>query len=460
MDKVNKIKIIKSISLFLAVIIFGICGFIIIEGWNIIDAAYMTIITLSTVGYGETHQLTNAGRTFTIFLIIFGLGSAASVLNSFATILLENKLNYFMGRRAMNSQLKKMKDHVILSGFGQIGGIIALKLQEKNIPFVVIDENEEEIQKTRQLGFVSVQGSSTSDATLLNAGIKRAKTMVICIPDITINLTLSLAAKELNPNIEVIAQGDDRSLEPRITRAGADVVVYPLALGGEQISEIIAGNYGQEKETAHWNFQPIDGYYIKMYRHFSNEPLTIQEILAKEKGLRAIGYKPKSFEIIDNPSVDIQVNKDDGVIILLNDNIKGEKERKEDDVQTKLEWSEEYSVGIASIDEEHLRLINLINNVNEAIRKGESKTILVNTFDQLIDYSLQHFKNEEQLLRNNNFPELETHILEHQKLMKTVLDLNKEKNYIFPANVSEFLNAWLIEHILSSDRKYKEYFSK
>ena len=120
MDRINRIKILKSILIFFTVIILGILGFSIIEGWSILDSAYMTIITLSTVGFGETHELTNTGRIFTILLIVFGLGSAASVINSLATILIDNQLNHFFGRRAMNSELKKIKDHVILCGFGKL----------------------------------------------------------------------------------------------------------------------------------------------------------------------------------------------------------------------------------------------------------------------------------------------------------------------------------------------------
>lgn len=152
MDKENRKKFIKSILLFMTVIIFGITGYILIEGWNLIDSAYMTIITLATVGYGETNELSDSGRIFTIFLIVFGLGSAASVLNSFATVLLDNKLNNYFGRKAMNAELKKMKNHVILCGLGQIGIIIAVKLQEKHIPFVIVDNNMEEIEKAQQLG--------------------------------------------------------------------------------------------------------------------------------------------------------------------------------------------------------------------------------------------------------------------------------------------------------------------
>ena len=458
MNKENRRKIIKSLLLFMIVIIFGITGYIVIEGWNLLDSTYMTIITLTTVGYGETNTLTGSGRIFTIFLIIFGLGSAATVLNTFATVLLDNKFNNFLGRKAMNAELKKMKDHVILCGLGQIGMIIAVKLQEKQIPFVVVDNNQEEIEKAQQLGFVFVNGNITLDATLLSAGINRAKTLVICSSDITINLTISLAAKELNSHIEVIAQGVDYSLESRIMRSGADVVVYPLSLGGEQISEIIASNYNGKEKSESISYQAIKGYYMKMYRHFDNDSITIEEVVRKEKGLRAIALKPKSSDIVDNPNKDTKIFKDDYVIILLNHNMENQNTCEElSGVQGEIEWSDDYSVGNASIDEEHLRLIKLINTFNDALIKGESQNTISNTFDRLIDYTLEHFKNEEELLRKYNYPELEQHIIEHQKLIDTVMEFNKEKDYIFPASILEFLNRWLTDHIINCDKKYKDY---
>lgn len=460
MEKQSKRRIIKSIILFLGVIVFGIAGFIIIEGWNIIDAAYMTIITISTVGYGETRALSDAGRVFTIILIISGLGSAATVLNSFASIFLENRLNHYLGRKAMKTELKKMNNHVILCGLGQIGMIIAMKLQEKNIPFVIIAEDDEEINKAKQMLFLTVEGEITSDATLHNAGIKRASNVVICLPDLTMNLSLSLAAKELNPKVNVIAQGVETRLESRIIRAGADEVVYPLALGGEQISEIIAGEYGQQHHVAHGSVQPVDGYSIQMYRHFSSEPTTVKEVLSREKGLRAIGYKTQSGEIMDDPPVEKEVFMDDGVIMLVNFDLTDQEKAEDHQIPGKIEWMEEYSVGISSIDGEHMRLVQIINHINEAIRKEESRAVIVHTFDRLIEYTMEHFENEEALMRKHQYPDIEAHVKEHQKLMKTVMELNQEKKYIFPANVSAFLNTWLIDHILTTDMQYKDLLTK
>lgn len=453
----NRRKIVKSILLFLCVLISGVIGYSVIEGWNTTDAIFMTVITLGTVGYGETHELSEAGRIFTIFLIVFGLGSAASVLNSFATVLIDTKLDRILGRKSMNSELKKMKGHVILCGFGQIGMIIAIKLQEKKIPFVVIDGNEEEIEKALQLGFVAINGEITADATLLNAGIKRAKTLVIGVSDITVNLTLSLAAKEINPEIEVIAQGIDRTLEPRITRAGADVVVYPMALGGEQISELIVKGFHPNDSISSEAVGDVDGYYLKVYRHFSSESSSVGAILENEKGIRAVAYRPSEGNRIDNPEQETLVFENDSLVVLMKRQETVKDSPAEGKKYIEIIWSDDYSIGDASIDEEHLQLIHLINRFNKALSNNESNKVLADTFDRLIVYTLEHFKNEEERMKLCNYPELESHKIEHQKLVQKLMDLNKEKKYVFPESISTFLNRWLIDHILDCDKKYQKY---
>ena len=457
MKEAKNNKILRSVLIFVGVILTGIIGFMMIEGWNLMDAAYMTIITLATVGYGETHELSSSGRMFTILLIIFGLGSAATILNSFAQMMLDNKLNHFLGRKAMNTEIKKINEHVILCGFGQIGLIIALSLKSKGIPFVIIEDDERELERAEQLGFLFVQGDITADVNLISAGIKRAKTLVVCVPDLTINLTLSLASKEINPKIEVIAQGVDRNLESRISRAGADTVVYPLALGGEQISELIAQKHVLDTSTIGKSI-PIEGYYMKTYRHFQNDSISVSTILEQEMGLRAIALKLENGKIIDNPSLDEKVSNKDQLIILVNQNIY--KIDSETGNFEKIEWSETYSVGIPQIDEEHMRLIHLINAFNEARFKGESKQILAKTFDNLIAYSLEHFRNEENLLKDYKYPKIEDHISAHRKLMETVLDLNKDKTYLFPNTISDFLRHWLIDHIMKCDKEYQQYLGK
>lgn len=455
MNTENRHKIIKSILLFLGVIVTGISGYMIIEGWHLLDAAFMTVITLGTVGYGETNPLSPEGRIFTIFLIIFGLGAAASVLNSFANVLIETKLDNFMGRKTMTSELKRLKNHVILCGFGQIGTIIAIRLKEKQIPFVIIEADDNAIETIKQMGFYYVQGELTADTSLLAAGAERAKSLVICTPDMTTNLTLALAAKDINPQIEVVAQGTERVFESRLIRAGANAVVYPLALGGEQISDLITRHYLGNETKEPMGTNRIDGFYLKLYRHFTDEPLTIGEAVAREQAIRAVSWRSGSTVSITEPDLSIQLTKGDSLVVIVQESLqKTGTEASPEPKIAKIIWSDAYSVGIPAIDEEHLRLINLINQFNEALGDEKAQEVLVSTFDQLIVYSLEHFRNEEALMRAKKYSGLEAHVLEHQRLMETVMALNEEKNYIFPKNVSEFLNMWLVDHILDCDMQY------
>lgn len=451
----NRQKVIRSLLLFAGVFVIGIAGYMLIEGWHLLDAAFMTVITLGTVGYGETNPLSPQGRIFTILLIIFGLGAAASVLNSFANMLIETKLDNFLGRKAMTSELKRLKGHVILCGFGQIGTIIALRLMEKQIPFVVIETDDNEIEKIKQMGFLYVQGELTADMSLLTAGIDKAKSLVICIPDMTTNLTLALAAKDINPAIEVIAQGTERTLESRLIRAGASSVVYPLALGGEQISDLIANHYQGKSVKENTGTNRIDGFYLKLYRHFTDEPLSIGEAVARENGIRAVSWRSGSKVNVIDPDLSQQLCKGDALVVVVQEQLLNAEDKPITyQSVSKIVWQDAYSVGLPAIDEEHLRLINLINQFNEALVDEKAHEILVSTFDRLIDYSVEHFKNEEALMRSKQYEGLEAHIAEHQRLMETVMALNQEKRYLFPKSVSEFLNMWLVDHILDCDMQY------
>lgn len=195
-----------------------------------------------------------------------------------------------------------------------------------------------------------------------------------------------------------------------------------------------------------------------MHRHFHSTPTTIEEIINEEHGLWAVAYKTASGEVTNNPQPDVIVSPGDSVIVLLNNSILSKT--KEMMPKKKIEWSEDYSVGDASIDEEHLRLMNIINDFNQAIITGQAKKNLAKLFDSLVDYTVKHFKNEEQLMRAANYHDLEAHIEEHRAFVHKVMALNKEKDYVFSSNISSFLHTWLLEHILDTDKKYKPVLKK
>lgn len=193
---------IKLSIVIICILTIGTLGYYFLEdGWSILDAFYMVIISITTVGYGEIHELSPQGRIFTIFLILSGLGVAATIMTNVAKFLLEGEIQGAFRRKRVLKKISTLKDHYIICGHGRSGATICLKLYELNIPFVVIDNNPDALKIAEERGFFTILGNAGSDVTLLSAGIERAKGLVTCCSDDGTNLLIALAARELNPNI-------------------------------------------------------------------------------------------------------------------------------------------------------------------------------------------------------------------------------------------------------------------
>ncbi len=233
----KKLKI-AFLGLFV-IFLIGSLGYHLIEGWSITESLYATAITLSTVGYGDFYPHTEGGRFFTVILIIFGVGTMFYSVVLFAETMVETRFRMLMGRGKLEKMINKMNNHYIICGCGRIGHLICKELTEEKIPFVVIDNNIEVIQKIEDEGFVYYKGDSTQDKTLLATGIKRAKGIVCVLPLDAQNLYIILTAKELNPNIYILSRSEEEESEHRLLRAGADRVMSPYILGGMRMAMAI-----------------------------------------------------------------------------------------------------------------------------------------------------------------------------------------------------------------------------
>jgi voltage-gated potassium channel len=234
---INKLKI-AFLGLFI-IFIIGSIGYHLIEGWSVSESLYATAITLSTVGYGDFFPKTGGGRFFTVLLIIFGVGTMFYSVVLFAETMVETRFRMLMGRGKLDKMIRKLHNHYIICGCGRIGHLICRELTVEKIPFVVIDNNAEVIQKIEEEGFIYYKGDSTHDKTLLAAGIKRAKGIVCALPSDAQNLYIILTAKELNPHIYILSRSEEEESEHRLMRAGADRVMSPYILGGMRMAMAI-----------------------------------------------------------------------------------------------------------------------------------------------------------------------------------------------------------------------------
>lgn len=218
------------------VFLLGTLWYRLVEGWSWEDAAYMTVITLATVGYGETRPLGDRGRLFTIALILTGLVTIGYIVNRFTEAVIQG---YFQERIRFRQQRRLMESltaHYIICGFGRTGRQIALEFQAEGVPFITVDLDSASIEAARKLGFTAFQADATLDETLQNVRIDRAVCLVAALPSDAENLYTVLSAKTLNPQIRTIARASTQEALKKLQRAGADAVVSPYITGGKRMA--------------------------------------------------------------------------------------------------------------------------------------------------------------------------------------------------------------------------------
>ncbi len=233
--QLRKELIAGAIALF-GVALMGTLWYRLVEGWSWSDAAYMTVITLATVGYGETNPLGNRGRLFTITLILMGVIVIGYIVNRFTEALIQGYFQEGIQLRQRRRLLDTLTEHYILCGFGRTGRQVALEFKAEDIPFVTIDSQADQVEAAQALGYVAVQGDATLDEMLLKVGIERAICLVAALPSDAENLYTILSAKTLNPKIRAIARASTEEAVKKLQRAGADAVVSPYITGGKRMA--------------------------------------------------------------------------------------------------------------------------------------------------------------------------------------------------------------------------------
>ena len=217
----------------------GVTGYHVLEGWSLFDSLYMTVITLATVGFSETHPLGPAGRIFTMMLVLGGAFTMAAAVTSVIRAIVSGEVQRLLGRQRQERTLNSLKDHVIVCGYGRMGRIVCEELAHAHQPFVVIDRVHELIEHFPSRIGVAIEGDATSDELLRKAGIERARALVSAVPHDADNLFITLSAKLLNDKIFVVARAEDPASEVKLTRAGANRVVAPYLLGGSRVVQAV-----------------------------------------------------------------------------------------------------------------------------------------------------------------------------------------------------------------------------
>ena len=223
----------------MAVLGIGFVGYQVIEGVSPLDSLYMTIITVTTVGFREIVELSTAGKALTIGLIVAGVGSASYAAVTAAEFVVEGHLRRFIERRRMQREIERLDQHVLICGFGRVGRHLADALAEDGAPFVVVENDASKLDELESLNYLHIEGDATEEMVLEDAGVRRARAVVAAVHGDADNVLVTLTAKGLSPGAVVIARAKADETEGKLRRAGADRVILPATIGGRRIAQIL-----------------------------------------------------------------------------------------------------------------------------------------------------------------------------------------------------------------------------
>jgi voltage-gated potassium channel len=295
-----------------SLLLIGVLGFYFIENYPLFDAFYMTVITIATVGYGEIHPLTTAGRLFASFLIITSFGTFAYAVSTITRFVTDGEFNQFFRNKRLNAAIEKLDDHVIICGYGRNGRQAAQILKKHDKRFVVIEESGKVTETiNHRFSDLIVTGDATQDEVLLKAGILRAKALITALPIDADNLFIVLTARNLNPKLTIISRASDDGSDAKLKIAGANNVIMPDKVGGAHMASLVmkpdvmefidnmVAQVGDNNNLEEITFEHIP-------EDLKNKTLKDLEI-RNRSGANIIGFKTVMGEYIVNPSADTKI---------------------------------------------------------------------------------------------------------------------------------------------------------
>ncbi len=292
-------KLIISLILFIVVLLSGTAGYYFIEGWEVFDSLYMTVITLSTVGFHEIEPLSKAGKAFTIGLIFFSLGVVAFAVNYGLKAIFEGEIQDVFGRRKLKKTLDSLQNHYIVCGYGRMGKVICKELKHKGIQTVIVEKERQELDVDDDA--IIIYGDATRDDLLKSVGIEKAKGLISVLDSDAQNLYVVLSARGLNKNLFIVARANEEGADYKLTRAGADKVVSPYHIGGVRI--------------AHTILKPTVVDFLELTAKAGNMEIQIEEVVVEEasslagKTIKEADIRAKNWVVI------VALKKDNGKIV-------------------------------------------------------------------------------------------------------------------------------------------------
>jgi len=303
------------------VIIIGVIGYMLIEGFPFIEAFYMTIITISTVGFGTAHKFSSAGMIFASGLIIISFGIFAYTVSTFTNLVVEGVFNDYLTHRKLKKQIKKMEGHVIICGYGRNGKQVATELSALDQKFIIIERDDKVVNQIKEnSNFTFLYGDAVHEEDLEKAGIKTASSLITTLPNDADNLFIVLSARELNPNLKIISRASEEHSDTKLRRAGADNVIMPDKIGGQRMAKLVA-----QADIVEF----IEGVMLQGHDDVNLEEVNCNKLtncvagksigelgVRNKSGANVLGIKKNDGSYIYNPSSDYLLQTDDKIFVI------------------------------------------------------------------------------------------------------------------------------------------------
>lgn len=316
--------VLRGVVFLTLVLLAGALWFSVVEeGYTFLDGLYMTVITVSTVGFREVHDLDASGKVFVVLLIIAGLAVMTYTLGSIGRLMIEGTLQRYVGRQRMAREIESIRNHYIICGHGRMGRILCEELQAEGVPFVVVDGDPEKAEQLREMRYKVVEGDVTEDETLQQAGVERARGLVAVVSRDVDNLYITLSARQMcresNPGLYILSRATDQTAGEKIRRAGADRVISPYVIGGMRLVQAL--------------LRPTVSDFVDIATQTGGMDLMFEEleigteagldgVAIKDSGIRAsfdvivIGIKKKSGQMVFNPGPGVLLETGDVLITM------------------------------------------------------------------------------------------------------------------------------------------------
>lgn len=318
-DRLVFLRLGRAVLILLGILTFGTLGYTVVEDMPLFDSFYMTVITISTVGFAEISPPTPLGRVLTVVIIIAGISFGTYTIGTIVRIFVEGELKNYFGRRKVQKQIADLKNHFIICGFGRIGRIICDELAVDHFDFIVIEQNPAAIEKLNEKNYLCIEMDATAENALLQAGIMQARGLVTAVNSDANNVFITLTAKGLRPDIFVLARASEESNSDKLLRAGATRVVSPYLIGGKRMGQILkrptVADFIDSTTTGNQLGLVMEEARVNPGSRLVGKNL-IDSNLRRDFGVIIVAIKRPSGEMVFNPMPNETLQSEDVIVVI------------------------------------------------------------------------------------------------------------------------------------------------